>query len=594
MPAFTSPRLLVTALAIGALLPVGMVVPAHAASRAPVVVAKPPPSDRTSVLEARRVDRVPTPKLGWYPCYGNAECATTRLPLDYDKPHGATTLVAVLRVKAKDQKHRVGSLFVNPGGPGGSGTAMAQAAPYFLSADVLARFDVVGIDPRGTNFSDQVACFPSNAQQGKVLSGLNVAFPFTKGQEQAAVASSRGLGKACSTTGQPLSAAMSTAEVARDMDVIRRGVGDKRLSYLGFSYGSYLGQVYANLFPDRVRAVAIDGVLDPVAWAGTKATASQPQSDRIRSADGATKALHQILVLCDKAGGQKCRFSPGNPVVNYDVVANRLKARPLVFTDPYTGELVTFTYADLVSGTLGSLYGPYGYLEITANLADIIILTEPPAKASSAAGRARRVAAVRSFARSLAAQKKRDAGRTGWSFPYDNSLEAFEGVECTDSLNPADAAAWPALAAAADRRAKYFGRLWIWESSPCASRTWTARDEAGYRGPFTRRTIAPVLVVGTRWDPSTNYDGAVTAARLLPNSRLLSNDNWGHTSYGSSQCVTGAMDTYLLTQKVPARGAFCHGDVQPFVGTPPGEVAPARPDLRLPPVAPPFTVASGH
>ena len=274
---------------------------------------------------------------------------------------------------------------------------------------MLARFDVVGIDPRGTNFSDEVACFPGNAQQGKVLSGLNVAFPFTKAEEQAAVSSSKGLGKACSTTGKPLSAAMSTAEVARDMDVIRRGVGDKRLSYLGFSYGSYLGQVYANLFPDRVRAVAIDGVLDPVAWAGTKATASQPQGDRIRSADGATKALHQILVLCDKAGGQKCRFSPGNPVVNYDVVAGRLKAKPLVFTDPYTGELVTFTYADLVSGTLGSLYGPYGYLEITGNLADLIILTEPPAKASSAAARARRATAVRSFAREP--RRAEEAGR---------------------------------------------------------------------------------------------------------------------------------------------------------------------------------------
>ncbi len=338
MPAFTTPRLLVTVLAIGVLIPGAAVVPAQAAAKAPAVVAKRPPSDRTSALEARRVDRVPTPKLGWYPCYGNAECATARLPLDYDRPHGATTVVAVLRVKAKDQKHRIGSLFVNPGGPGGSGTGLAQAAPYFLSPDVLARFDVVGIDPRGTNFSDEVACFAGNAQQGKVLSGLNVAFPFTKAEEQAAVSSSKGLGKACSTTGKPLSAAMSTAEVARDMDVIRRGVGDKRLSYLGFSYGSYLGQVYANLFPDRVRAVAIDGVLDPVAWAGTKATASQPQGDRIRSADGATKALHQILVLCDKAGGQKCRFSPGNPVVNYDVVAGRLKAKPLVFTDPDTGE----------------------------------------------------------------------------------------------------------------------------------------------------------------------------------------------------------------------------------------------------------------
>ena len=444
---------------------------------------------------------VPTPKLGWYPCYGNAECATARLPLDYDKPQGATTLVAVLRVRAKDQKHRIGSLFVNPGGPGGSATALAQAAPNFLSADVLAHFDVVGIDPRGTNFSDQVACFPSNAQQGKVLSGLNVAFPFTKAQEQAAVSSSRGLGKACATTGEPLSAAMSTAEVARDMDVIRRGVGDKRLSYLGFSYGSYLGQVYANLFPDRVRAVAIDGVLDPVAWAGTTATASRPQSDRIRSADGATKALHQILVLCDKAGGQKCRFSPGNPVVNYDVVAGRLKAKPLVFTDPYTGELVTFTYADLVGGTLGSLYGPYGYLEITGNLADLIILTEPPAKASSAAAGH---TGPRPSSRSPGTSPRRRRGTpAAWAGTSRTTTPSrpLEGVLCTDGLNPADAAAWPAFAAAADRRAKYFGGCGPGRRRRARRSTWTARDEDVYRGPFTRRTVAPVLVVGHEVGP---------------------------------------------------------------------------------------------
>ena len=93
-------------------------------------------------------------------------------------------LVAVLRVKAKDQKHKIGSLFVNPGGPGGSGTGLAQAAPFFLGAGVLARFDVVGFDPRGTNFSDQVACFTGNAEQGRALAGLNVAFPYTKAEER--------------------------------------------------------------------------------------------------------------------------------------------------------------------------------------------------------------------------------------------------------------------------------------------------------------------------------------------------------------------------------------------------------------------------
>ena len=137
MPAVTSRKGLVAALAAAALLPLAAVLPAaHAAPAVPAgqparttsgvaTVANRPPFDHTSSREARRVDRVPTPKLGWYPCYGNAECATTRLPLDYDHPHGAKTLVAVLRVKAKDQKHKIGSLFVNPGGPGGSGTGLA-------------------------------------------------------------------------------------------------------------------------------------------------------------------------------------------------------------------------------------------------------------------------------------------------------------------------------------------------------------------------------------------------------------------------------------------------------------------------------------
>jgi len=245
--------------------------------------------------------------------------------MDYDKPLGAATEVSVLRVKARNQKAKLGSLFVNPGGPGGSGAAFAYFSPQFLGTKLLDRFDIVGLDPRGTNFSDQVKCFTSNATQNKALAGMNVAFPDTASQEKAYVASSRAFGKACSTTGRPLSASMSTAEVARDMDVLRRAVGDKKLSYLGFSYGTYLGQVYANMYPERVRAVAIDGVLDPVAWAGTPATAGIPQTARIKSGEGAAKALHEILVRCDKVGGKKCRFAPGNPVANYELVARRHK-----------------------------------------------------------------------------------------------------------------------------------------------------------------------------------------------------------------------------------------------------------------------------
>ena len=119
----------------------------------------------TSAKERKRVDSVKTPKLGWYKCYDTAECATVRLPLDYDKPKGATTEIAVLRVKASDQKHKIGSLFLNPGGPGGSGTSIALNAPYFLSDSVLDRFDIVGVDPRGIAFSENVKCFKSTKDQ---------------------------------------------------------------------------------------------------------------------------------------------------------------------------------------------------------------------------------------------------------------------------------------------------------------------------------------------------------------------------------------------------------------------------------------------
>jgi hypothetical protein len=149
-------------------------------------------------------------------------------------------------------------------------------------------------------------------------------------------------------------------------------------------------------------------------------------------------------------------------------------------------------------------------------------------------------------------------------FPYDNSFEAFAAVDCTDALHPKDVSQWPALMDKADKRAPYFGRAWGWSTAQCARNTWTVRDEDAYTGPWNRRTAAPVLLVGTKWDPATNYDDAVSASKRLPNSRLLSNTNWGHTSYGTSACATGAIDKYLLTGALPAKGTLCQGEYQPF------------------------------
>ncbi|MEU5946517.1 alpha/beta hydrolase [Micromonospora sp. NPDC047465] len=578
----------------GVILAGSAVAPA-AAAPSPTGWGRPATSDRTSPEEARRVDRVPTPDLDWYACYDYAECATVRLPLDYDRPNGPTTEIAVLRVKARDQQRRIGSLFLNPGGPGGSGTAVALAAPYFLGDEVLDRFDIVGVDPRGVGASQQVRCFPSVKEQTRAYAGLNVAFPWTRAEEKAYVASSKAVGKGCSSTGRPLTGAMSTAEVARDMDVLRRAVGDPKLTYLGFSYGSALGQYYANMFPDRVRALAIDGVLDADAWVGRGRARTLSQEDRLRSAQGAYKALREILVRCDRAGAEVCPLAQGDPLASFELVAQRLRAKPLVIEDPDLG-LVRVSYADFVSATLGALYSPAGYDQVVGLTAELLVLTDP---ASGVTARQQAHADVVRRAATAREQARR------YDFPYDNGLETFLGVDCTDAYHPADAASFPALAAKADKRDPYFGRLWTWGSSPCARKTWTVRDEDAYTGPFNRRTAAPVLVVGNYWDPSTNYRGAVGAARLLPNSRLLSSDSWGHTAYGTSACVTGAVDAYLVRGTLPAKGTVCTGDVQPFAELPgnPGatrraessksalaaEGAPGRGEpKRLPPVVAPL------
>jgi pimeloyl-ACP methyl ester carboxylesterase len=539
-----------------------------------VAAAKPARTATTSAAERARVDRVKTPKLGWYKCYDTAECATVRLPVDYDQPKGATTEIAVLRVKATDQKHKLGSLFVNPGGPGGSGTELALEAPYFLDPTLLQRFDIVGIDPRGIASSDNVKCFKSTKDQTAVLSNLNIAFPYGKTQEKTYVAAAKKLGQACSATGKPLTGAMSTAEVVRDMEVMRRAVGDKKLTYLGFSYGTAIGQYYANMFPDRFRAIVVDGVLDPEHWVGTRKTANQEQDQRLGSAVGAYRALQEILKRCDTAGPAYCVFSDGNPAQRFATIAAALQKKPLVITDD--SGTYQITYADFVGGVLGGLYGVTAGDDVTFLAQEVWDLLYPPSPAVAAAARATLIKRITD------ARKTKPAR----DFPYDNSYEAFSGVLCTDALHPADASLWPALMAQADKRAPYFGRAWGWGSVQCARNTWTVRDEDAYTGPWTTRTAAPVLVVGTKWDPATNYDDAVSASQRLPNARLLSNTNWGHTSYGSSTCADNAVDAYLLKGTLPARGTLCEGEYQPFTTPLPTDPGTAMKKLAVTPLRP--------
>ncbi|RSM53692.1 peptidase S33 family protein [Actinoplanes sp. ATCC 53533] len=572
-------RLLSLGLA-GSLLASTVVAPAGAA----VAIAA---GDVTSQQEAERVDRVPTPELKWYACSGLAQCATVRLPLDYDEPDGASVEIALLRVKARKQASRIGSLFVNPGGPGGSGTDMAAMAPAFLSDSVLDRFDVVGFDPRGIGASDNLKCFSSTREQVAAQKQLNKFFPYGAAEEAAYTKAARAIGRACSTTGATLAGAMSTAEAARDLDVLRRAVGDPKLTYLGFSYGTALGQYYAGMFPDRVRALALDGVVNARSWTGVPANQGSLQDDRLRSADAAYRALRELLIRCDRAGAKRCGFAAGDPQRHFAAIARVLRANSLVLGRTEDGQPVRLTYADFIGITLMGLYSPEAGDLVTSVAAAVETLLAAPTGKT-----AKKRAVARAKLRAHLSRVRTPAR----DFPYDNSVEAFSGVMCTDADHPRDTALWPALTAAEDARAPYFGRAWGWGTVFCAGDTWTVRDEDAYRGPFNRRTGAPVLFVGNHWDPATSYRQATSAAKLLPGSRLLSSDNWGHTAYGTSTCVTTAVDRYLLRGTLPAAGTVCHSSMQPFTGRSAAlhlAGAAAQVDAKqLPPVAGPFAGSS--
>lgn len=513
-------------------------------------------SSAPRTTENSKLNKVTTPRLSWFNCYGSASCATAKLPLDYDNPKGKTTNVAVLRTPATGR--RIGTLFVNPGGPGGSSTEMALFADEWLSPEVREKFDVVGVDPRGIGFSDQVQCLPVE-QQNDVNQDLAVAFPMGWTQEQKYIQSTRRVARACSKN--PLATSMSTAEVARDMEMVRRALGQRKLSYLGFSYGSHLGTTYANMFPGNFRSIVVDGTLDPYAWSGTRQNQSKPLDFRLESGKGAWRAMRQILDECRKAGGERCEFATtGNPRTKFDAMAAQLKKKPVRAEDPFTGERFTLTYADFVGSLLYALYASDSPQFVDMMLSEFEMLVPP---SGAAARRATPTATPTERQRIYAAIRSQDQPpRRG--FTYDNSLDSLLSVTCTDSRETTKIANYPAYARQSDTRAPHFGRAWLWGTAGCAGDTFTGQDEDAYVGPYNRPTTKAVLVVGNYWDPATNYQGAVSTRNILGRARLVSSDSWGHTAYGVSTCVTGKVDSYFLDGRSPRTDSTCPAESEAF------------------------------
>ena len=525
------------------------------------------------------------PNIRWGPCPKSVaprqyQCATVRVPLSYRQPHGKKITLALGRLPAADQKRKIGTLFWNIGGPGGS----ARIPPSF-SRTMHKRFDIVGFDPRGTNASTPLKCFTSNRQ---AIETFGRPFPATKKQVAPFLAANKRGTSLCESNAGPIISHMSTANVARDMDLLRRAVGDEKLTYLGFSYGTFLGSTYANLFPGKVRAMTLDAVIDPVEWTtGEKPDdgRTQPLSYRVGSFYGTQDALKSFLKACAKAGpgrgAGRCAFAergagPGELLAKYERMLKRLKQGPVEVTDG--GQTKKVTYQDAVAITLSELYYAPNSPSLARFLED---LHDAIAGGPSTRKKAAPAVDVPDVP-SRPTYERPEASAMG-SPPYIG-LEWFPGVACLDSVNPPSVASWLLYARVADARVPGFGALWTYVSTPCA--TWPAEDTDRYRGPWDSQTANPILLVGNRGgDPATPYDDARTTATLrLADGRLLSVNTFGHTaSYGGqSDCVDGTVDRYFVEGKLPPKGKVCQPNHGPFAAsTPPTRERAAPPSVPL-------------
>ena len=503
-----------------------------------------------SLLPEKSIQAAPSvPRISWSPCYHELgfpfECGTVQVPLDYNLPNGAAISIAVVRLPAGDPANKIGSIFFNPGGPGGSGVDFVLfAGPFVYTEEVRLHFDLVGFDPRGIARSTAVRCFGNPRQWTPYFTPFS--FPITLEEAALWETADRYLDDACARRGNKIMDYMSTANAARDLDILRQAVGDEQLTYAGYSYGSFLGVTYANLFPDNVRALVVDGVLDPIAWTTGNPGEGEtlPFSTRLHSDKGAMDTLNEFFRLCDE-NPATCAFS-GGAADRYATLAAGLRSAPIEIVFP-DGSFFFFAYQDLISNTLGAMYDSFSWPDFAEFLAAVESLA-PPQQLGQL---------LYAFWDDMGFITKRGFPR------YPNFIEGFPGVACADSDNPDHYSAWWDAAQQAEADFGYFGPLWTYVSSICAA--WPGGQNGRYSGPFDAATANPVLVVGNFFDPATRYEGAQRVAGLLPNSRLISLNGWGHVSLFLSQCMDQAVSDYLLDGTLPPNGTVCSQDLTPFV-----------------------------
>jgi pimeloyl-ACP methyl ester carboxylesterase len=482
-----------------------------------------------------RTAAAPVPSLKWKACDGGFQCATARVPLDYRRPGGAKVSIAVVRHLAAGPARRLGSLFINGGGPIAQIEGLVGFYPA-LPAVMRERFDIVFFDPRGFGSSTAVRCFPDAAAEQELLSPLP-AFPVGARQDAQWARTWAGFDARCGNANGALLGHDTSADVARDMDLLRAAVGDPVLNYLGVSYGTGLGATYANLFPARVGRMILDASLDPVAW--TTPDANLPYALRLGQDEANAAGLTAFLNLCGQATTAACAFSAGTPAATrakWHTLLRRLTAHPVTAGSPPQ----TFTYADAF---------------LVADLGDVSAWQQGAVQLQQL------WAASTAAAASPAASR---AAATPATAPVYTGSEQALAVVCSDSPDPRNLSAYAADVRLAFARAGGFGLGQLWGSEECAR--WPgngARDR--YAGPWNRWTANPILLVGITGDTQVPYDDDLAMAHDLARARLLTVRGYGHTEIANpSTCATNDELSYLQTGALPPAGTVCQQDATPF------------------------------
>ena len=512
---------------------VGVGAGAVPAAALPAVGPAPAASSKAAVPQG--LESFYSQKVEWYDCVATAgveksadrtgfQCAKVTVPLDYSHPDGQTIEIAMKKHLATGST-RQGTLFVNPGGPGASGVDSVGATATTTFAGVQRAYDIIGFDPRGVGSSTAITC--STDAEAKAMEGVSpvdgagapVAF-----EKRATVMSERfkQLEADCASRTKPteLLDHVDTVSVARDLDVLRALSGDQKLNYTGFSYGTYLGATYAELFPANTGRLVLDGALDP----------SLSYSERRQGqALGFERALRNYVAWCQS--GQSCPLTGDTDagVKQIGDVFTSANQSPVPSSDP--NRPVTGEEMKRIVGFV--LYFPESsWSAVSEALGQVINQHD--------------ASTFRAMADEIAAQPQVNTG-------------ANIGINCLDYRVEGDMATWTAQSKELERIAPRFAT--VTEAGDLGCQAW------GHTGTQPSKALhakgaAPILVIGTTGDPATPYEWAEALADQLDSGQLLTWEGNGHAAYtnsGHGPCVTQAVDTYLLTGTMPKKGLTCHG-----------------------------------